>query len=101
MLKAKVIYLSLLILCAIFIWYQMYLAQFDEYDANWGRIIIAFLVSLIASIIIVILLFRKTPLIKGKLLGFTIYFLLINSPITVFIFIMNYKLIFGEMLKVN
>jgi ABC-type Fe3+-siderophore transport system permease subunit len=101
MLKSRIIYSIAMIASSIFIWQQMYLAQFDEYDDNYGRLIVAFLLSLIVFLIVFILAFRKKQLFNAQLLALSFFYCLANSPITVFIELMNYKLIFGVNLKVN
>lgn len=101
MLKSRIVYSVALIISAIFIWQQQYLAQFEEYDDNYGRLIVAFLWSLIMSLIVLILAFRKKQLFNEPLLALSFFYFLANSPIAVFIVVMNYKLIFGMNLKVN
>jgi hypothetical protein len=101
MLKSRIIYSVALIVSSIFIWQQMYLAQFEEYDDNYGRLIMAFLWSLIMFLMLIILAFRKKQLFNTSLLALSFFYCLANSPITIFIVMMNYKLIFGVNLKVN
>lgn len=101
MLKSRIVYSTVLILSSIFIWQQLYLAQFEEYDDNYGRLIVAFLWSLIMSLIALVLVFRKKKIFNEPLLALSFFYFLANSPITVFIVVMNYKLIFEVNLKVN
>ena len=84
---------------SVVIWHEMYLAQFDDYDDNWGRLIVAFLMSLFTSLTLIILAIKQKNWIKNEILGLTIFYLLANSPITIFIVVMNYALIFNAHLK--
>ena len=95
----KIIYLTSMLYLSVVIWHEMYLAQFDDYDDNWGRLIVVFLVSLFTSLTLIILAIKQKNWIKNEILGLTIFFLLANSPITIFIVVMNYALIFNAHLK--
>ncbi len=95
--RFKILYLLALLASAFIIWQQLYLAQFDAYDDNYERIIGSFFMSLIVTFIIIL---NRKRIIKNELIGITIYYLLVNSPISIFIVFMNYALIFGSNLKV-
>lgn len=84
----------MLIIVTSVIWGQMYYAQFLPYDENYGMLVNAFVISVVVFCTGVILLFRKTKLIRQHLPA-TIVFLVINSPVTVAAVIFNYRSIFG------
>ena len=84
----------------IFIWAQLYRAQFLDYDLNFGQLIVVFLISVILLVLGIVLLFRKTKIVKDNLVT-TIVFLLLNSPLTIVVVVMNYEKIFGIALKVG
>ncbi|MES2726912.1 MAG: hypothetical protein V4643_07405 [Bacteroidota bacterium] len=92
----KTIYLTTLLLLTVFIWWQLYSAQFLAYDNNYGVLISAFLVSVLATIILAILWFKARPLIKRNVLP-TILFLLASSPITVALVFYFYNNLFGQL----
>jgi len=91
--KRSVYVLTLIILTAV-IWRQIFYAQFLPYDENFANLVSAFLISVVVFCTGVILLLRKTKLIRQHLPA-TIVFLVINSPVTVAAVILNYRSIFG------
>lgn len=95
----KIIYLASLVFLSMCIWRQLYLAKFDDYDDNWGRLIVAFLMSSVTSLALIVLAIKQKDWIKDEILGLTIFYLLANSPITIFLVVMNYALVFGADLK--
>jgi ABC-type spermidine/putrescine transport system permease subunit II len=96
----KIIYITILSLLTIFIWAQLYRAQFLVYDENFGLLILIFILSAILFVAGIILLFRKAKIVRDNLL-LTIAFLLLNSPFVVVIVVLNYRQIFGVALKVG
>jgi hypothetical protein len=93
-------YILILLLLTTFIWVQMYQAQFLPYDDNFGLLIMIFLISVALLITGGVLLVRKTKLIRQNLI-WTILFLIINSPVTIFLVVMNYELVFGTHLDIG
>jgi hypothetical protein len=53
-----------------------------------------FLISLALLVIGIIMLIRKTELIRANLI-LTILFLVVNSPVTIFLVVMEYESVFG------
>ena len=91
---------NLALLMSIFIiWKGMYQAGFEDYDDNWGTLISVFLLSVLMTLIILFLVFKKRALIK-RTIGQTIFFLILASPLTVVFVALNYATIFGRILKV-
>jgi hypothetical protein len=92
----KIIYLTTLFLLTLFIWRQLYSAQFLEYDDNYGVLISTFLLSVLATIILTILWFKARTFIKQNSLP-TILFLLANSPLTIALVFCFYHDLFGQL----
>jgi len=90
----RTIYILTLLLLTTFIWVQIYRAQFLPYDENFGLLIMIFLISVALLVTGIILLIRKTKLVRQNLI-LTILFLIINSPVTIFLAVMEYEFIFG------
>lgn len=80
----------------VFIWWQLYSAQFLAYDDNYGVLISAFFVSVLATIILAILWFKARAFIKQNALP-TMLFLLLSSPITVALVFYFYNYLFGQL----
>jgi hypothetical protein len=82
----------------LIIWSLLYNAQFLEYDENYGNILSAFFMSLLFSMLLAVLWFkRRDILISHK--WQTILFLIISSPITITFVIIKYQVIFDTVLK--
>lgn len=92
------VYSITLLLLTFIIWYVIYSAQFLLYDENIGNIILAFLISIFSLVGILILFWKKRELIKDCRWQ-TIMFLLVASPLTIYLVALNYELIFGVALK--
>ena len=92
----KYIYLVLLFLLTIGIWWNLYSSQFLEYDENWGVIITVFLLSIVATLVLIAIWFKARVFIKQNSLV-TIVFLILNSPLTIGVIIYNYQDIFGHL----
>jgi amino acid permease len=84
-----------LVLCAILEWSLMYRAKFEEYDVNYGLAIYAFLLSILAFLIIVVLWFRKRDLLKSNK-WLTMFFLVTSSPLSLYLFIYLYGKFIGQ-----
>ncbi len=80
----------------VFIWANLYRAQFKEYDENWALIIIVFVFSATIFTLLTIIGFKRNYLIKDNAFS-TIIFLLTCSPITISIVVFNYSFIFGKL----
>ena len=88
-----------LVLAILYIWLLMYWAHISPYDENYGYAINAMLISLVLTIIITIGLIRKKKFfIHNKL--FNVGFLIIGSPLTIFIFVNVFEYFFGQYFKV-
>jgi len=92
------IYSITLFLLTFIIWYAIYSAQFLLYDENWGNILTTFFISIFTFIGILILFWKKRDLLR-KTRWQTIAFLLLASPLTIYLVVDNYELIFGVALK--
>jgi hypothetical protein len=92
----KIIYLIILFLLTIIIWEQLYSAQFLEYDNNYSSLIFSFIISVLASIGLIVLWFKARAFIKQNSLV-TVLFLLANSPITIAVVFYFYHAIFGHL----
>ncbi|MES2381097.1 MAG: hypothetical protein V4538_08655 [Bacteroidota bacterium] len=92
----KTIYLTTLLLLTVFIWWQLYSAQFLVYDDNYGVLIYAFLVSVLATIILIVLWFKARAFIKQNALPI-ILFLLASSPVTVLLVLYFYNDLIGPL----
>jgi len=91
------IYILTLVLLTAFIWVQVYRAGLLPYDENFGVLIMIFLFSIALLVTGIILLIRKTKLIRQNLI-LTVLFFIVNSPLTIFMVVMEYELIFGTRL---
>jgi hypothetical protein len=90
-------YILTLVLLTAFIWVQVYHAGLLPYDENFGLLIMIFLFSMALLVTGIILLIRKTKLIRQNLI-LTVLFLIVNSPLTIFMVVMEYEFIFGTRL---
>jgi hypothetical protein len=91
-------YRMTLIFTIITIWILTIAAKFSEYDENYGLIINALLISLIAFIaILVSYVKRKTDVIKEKYITFT--YLITSSPLSIILFIALYIKFIGQYFK--
>lgn len=95
----NIIYSITLIIISIVIWRLLYIAQFLEYDINYGVLINAFLISVISFFILIFIRRNWKDFITTNK-WITIAFLLFCSPLSVVIVIFNYSLFFGSNLKV-
>ena len=90
----------ILISLSILIWSLLYSAKFLKYDYNFGNLIIAFIISLLTSIAILIFrIFWKKIFNYNK--WYILFFIVISSPITVILVCFNFELIFGSSLHVS
>jgi hypothetical protein len=90
-------WLMMFILSA-FIWYNVYMAKISEYDENYGYIIWALVMSTLATISFAIFSFkRRTFFLNHKVLS--ILFFVLNSPITIFVVVYIYSILFGQFFK--
>lgn len=92
----KIIYSATLFLLAVFIWRLLYSAQFLEYDENYGVLIAAFLLSLLATTFPAILWFKARSFIWQNSVA-TILFLLAASPLTVALVFYFYNHLFQHL----
>lgn len=92
----KTTYLTTLFLLTVFIWQQMYSAQFLEYDDNYGALISIFLLSVLASLVLTILWFKTRSFIEQNSFA-TILFLFMSSPLTLILVFYFYHDIFGKL----
>lgn len=76
----------------------MILAKFAEYDLNYSFAFYALLISLAAALFIVWTWFIKELVIKPSLF-LTILFLIISSPISIFLFVYFYEEYSGRFFK--
>ena len=76
----------------------LYMAQFLEYDDNYGNILAAFFLSVFGLFVLTVLWFKWRHIIKTSKLQ-TILFLIVSSPLTIAFVSINYPTIFGTMLK--
>ena len=97
-LTTNIIYSTVLLLVTLTIWTFLYKAQFLEYDENYGNILSAFFLSLVATIFLTVLWFKWRNIIKTSKWQ-TILFLIISSPLTIALISINYPTILGTMLK--
>jgi hypothetical protein len=98
--KTIIIYILALVLLTAFIWGQVYSAQFLRYDDNFGQLIMTFLASTAILITGIIMIAKKIFVVRTNLI-LSVVFLIINSPLTVFLVVMNYEVIFGRNLDVG
>lgn len=92
----KVVYVSILFLVSVFIWEQMYSAQFLEYDKNYGVLLSVFLLSVVAFVILTIMWFKVRTFIEQNSFV-TILFVVMTSPLTLLFIIYFYQDIFGKL----
>jgi hypothetical protein len=88
------IYSLTLVLLTAFIWVQVYRAGLLPYDENFGVLIMMFPCSIALLVTGIILLIRKTKLIRQNVIVSVLFFI-INSPVTIFMVVMEYEVIFG------
>jgi hypothetical protein len=98
LISTNIIYSTELLLVTLTIWALLNKAQFLEYDNNYGNILSAFFLSLVATIILTVLWFKWQHIIKTSKWQ-SILFLIISSPLTIVLVSINYPTIFGNMLK--
>lgn len=92
----QITYTSILVSLAVFIWSNIYHAQFMPYDENYGALIGAFLASLVASLAILLLWWRGSRILEECRI-ITILFLVTSSAVTVGVVIFNYNSLFGHL----
>ena len=92
----KIIYVTTLFLVTVFIWQQLYSAQLLEYDENYGVLISTFLLSALATLILIILWFKARTFIEQNSFA-TILFLFMSSPLTLIFIFYFYHEIFGKL----
>lgn len=95
----NILYIIVLAIITYKIWTLAYKAQFLEYDDNFANIILAFLISIFSNISIGLLWWKFREFIKRNQLV-TITFLIVSSPLLLFICVSNYTEIFGGTLNV-
>lgn len=96
----RIIYLLILVLLTAMIWGQLYTAQFLKYDKNFGQLLMTFLSSVVLFVTGIVMLIKKLKIVTTNIIA-TIAFLMINSPLTVFMAVRNYEIIFGVKLHVG
>ena len=94
----NIIYSTSLLLTTLIIWTMLYKAQFLEYEDNYENILAAFFLSVFATVILTVLWFKWRHIVKTHKWD-TILFLIISSPLTIFLVSINYPTIFGTTLK--
>jgi magnesium-transporting ATPase (P-type) len=87
-----------LIVFFIFEWGLMYQAKHEEYDANYGLAIYAFLLSLIAIVLLLAVWFLRRDVIKSNRL-LTVIYLITSSPLSIFLFVEFYGRFIGQYFK--
>lgn len=87
-----------LVVLTIAIWGLMIAAKYEEYDLNYGLAIYAFIISFIALMLLIILWFTSRDVIISNSYQ-TIIFILISSPLSLFIFLEVYRRLFGLYFK--
>ena len=92
----KIIYSLALALVAIRIWSLIYNAQLLDYDDNFGNLIAAFLLSLLVFGGIILLVIFKIEFLKAVKYQ-TIAYLVICSPFSLIIVILNYSYFFTSL----
>lgn len=92
----KIIYVTTLFLLTVFIWLQMYSAQFLAYDENYGVLITSFSLSVLASLVLTILWFKARTFIEQNSFA-TILFLFMSSPFALIFVFYFYHDIFGKL----
>jgi hypothetical protein len=93
-----VVYYVILIGISVAIWAQIYTAQFLEYDQNYANLLSAFILSVFALTGLTVLWFKKKAFVKSHMWQ-TILYLILASPFTIALVIINYSVIFGVLLK--
>lgn len=84
----------------LLIWYQLHLAKYEQYDANYGLAISSFLISLVVTIIIICLwFFKKEFLRRNKIL--TIFFIASSSPVSIIVYIEFYNVFVGRFFQLE
>jgi hypothetical protein len=82
---ARKIIFSIAVLAEIIcIWYWLYNAQLLPYDDNYGALIDAFLVSLLATVVLSFMWFKQRPWILQSLY-LSIVWMVLGSPVTVIV----------------
>jgi cytochrome bd-type quinol oxidase subunit 2 len=94
----KIIYSTALLLASLAIWTLLYTAQFLDYDDNYGQLLSAFFLSVCAALVLAVVWFKMRPLIKATRWQ-TMMYLLIASPLTIALVVINYPVVFGHALK--
>jgi hypothetical protein len=87
-----------LCLIALVIWGLLYSAQFKEYDENYADIINSFLISIASTVWLGYVQWKASHVVRGAK-WFVRGFLLLASPVTVILVVMNYKVVFGAELR--
>lgn len=89
-------YNAVLLILTIVIWYSLFISKYHEYDDNIADIFVAFSLSTISFVILIIVWFAKRDIIRTNKWS-TIIFLILNSPLTILLVIIYYEKIFGHM----
>jgi len=97
--KYKYFWSFLLSLICLLIWWLMYDAKDLPYDDNIGSIFLAMMISLICTLALVILFFKKREIFLKNIIAI-IVFTITSSPISIFHVAVNYEFVFGSALAV-
>jgi hypothetical protein len=82
----KIIFSTAVLAEIICIWYWLYSAQFLPYDDNYGALIDAFLVSLLATAVLVFMWFKQRQWILQSLYPIIVW-TVFGSPATVILIV--------------
>lgn len=94
----KYIYPLSLLIIELLVWRLLWQAQFLPYDENYGSLLGAFFLSLLTTMGLVVIWFKWKQLLINHRYE-TILFLIVASPVSVFLTAMNYSFIFNAVLK--
>lgn len=92
-LASTIFSIAILGVCVL-IWFWLKQAGHLPYDDNYANIAMAFLVSLITSVVLLFLFFMKRSFFF-KNIYVIVFFFIVGSPLTVFEVCIHYKEIFG------
>lgn len=81
-------------------WVEIYRAQFLEYDLNFGQLLWVFLLSMILMALGIFLWIRRALIVRNNK-AVTLMFLILNSPLSIVVVVLNYEKVFGVALKVG
>jgi hypothetical protein len=89
----------ILVSIAFVCWYLLYKAKVSEYDLDFALALLSMLLSTVGTIISIILLRQEKYRLNKNVLVVSVGFLILSSPVTLFLFIKIFTALNGGFFK--